>query len=51
MGTRRSWCKGAKLAILEEVERNGIAQTSRKHSSPTKKGGDVSITTLMNVSC
>jgi transposase-like protein len=31
MGTHRRWSKEAKLAILEEAERNGIAQTSRKH--------------------
>lgn len=31
MGTHRQWSKETKLAILEEAERNGIAQTCRKH--------------------
>ncbi len=31
MGTNRKWSKETKLAILAEAERNGIAQTSRKH--------------------
>ena len=31
MGKNRTWSQEAKLAILEEAERNGIAQTGRKH--------------------
>jgi len=31
MGTHRRRSKEAKLAILEEAERSGIAQTCRKH--------------------
>ncbi len=31
MGIHRRWSKETKLAILEEAQRNGIAQTCRKH--------------------